>query len=268
VDNGLGGIPMIRDASAHIQCRRVASYPGGDHTVFLGEVERIGHSPSKPLAFGRGKYLATSLRDSGEISFDAGTSNLEHIQAIRIATPIAAELANYLRETVCIAVWGNKGPTVIRWEESSRPVSSNLRTGVVLPLLASATGLVFAAHLPRALTEELIAQEMNSPGFAPRSTAEFDARLAEVREFGFGWMVGIDHLTEMFESPITALSAPVFDGSGTMVLALTVVSRGECLDAIRNGPVAKALRRAAVSLSGRLGFTQWSAPAMHALRRD
>ena len=36
--NGPSGIPLIREALAVIECKTAATYPGGDHTIFLGEV--------------------------------------------------------------------------------------------------------------------------------------------------------------------------------------------------------------------------------------
>ena len=42
---------------ASLECEAVASYPGGDHTIFLGRVE-AGETlnASKPLLYFRGKY--------------------------------------------------------------------------------------------------------------------------------------------------------------------------------------------------------------------
>jgi len=255
VDLGLGGIPLIRDAAAHVECRQVTSYPGGDHAVFMGEVERIARSSAKPLAFGGGKYLVTSPRDLGEFSLDIGLSSLEHLRAVRVATPVVVELAATLQETVALAVWGNMGPTVIRWEESPRPVSANLRTGVVLPVLSSATGLAFAAHLPRELTQDLIEREMRTAGAGQVGSVELDAMLDAQRATGLGRVAGVDRFSDMYESAITALSAPVFARDAVMVLAITVVGPGDRLDADPNGPIGRALRRTAAALSSTLGFS-------------
>lgn len=104
---GRSGLPLIRGAAAHLECRRVTSYPGGDHAVFLGEVEHIAQTPHRPLAFGRGRYLITSPHDLGDVSGEPGISGRSHLQAVRLAGPVAADLAAILRETVAISVWGN-----------------------------------------------------------------------------------------------------------------------------------------------------------------
>ena len=54
---GLGGIPLIAGCLAYLECIKVASYPGGDHAVFLGRVERMDRSARRPLAFVDGRYL-------------------------------------------------------------------------------------------------------------------------------------------------------------------------------------------------------------------
>jgi len=60
---GAGGVPILSGVCAYIECRKVANYPGGDHTIFLGEVEAVLKFGLRPLVFGTGKYLiATSLK--------------------------------------------------------------------------------------------------------------------------------------------------------------------------------------------------------------
>jgi len=54
---GIGGIPVLDGVAATLECRKVAAYPGGDHVVFVGRVERIGRSGRRPLAFANGQYM-------------------------------------------------------------------------------------------------------------------------------------------------------------------------------------------------------------------
>jgi len=50
------GHVLLDGALAHVECRRVAQYPGGDHTIVVGRV--IGGSTHRgpPLVFFRGGY--------------------------------------------------------------------------------------------------------------------------------------------------------------------------------------------------------------------
>ena len=54
--SGIGDAPIIDDALAVYECRRETEYPGGDHIMFLGEVERFKTATGDPLLFVQGRY--------------------------------------------------------------------------------------------------------------------------------------------------------------------------------------------------------------------
>jgi flavin reductase (DIM6/NTAB) family NADH-FMN oxidoreductase RutF len=60
---GLGGVPLLRGCSALLQCRVFSRVPGGDHTIYVGEVDSIDRAERKPLVFGNGQYLRTDPHD-------------------------------------------------------------------------------------------------------------------------------------------------------------------------------------------------------------
>ena len=47
---------LLDDALAHVECRRLARFEAGDHTLFLGEVERAEARDARPLLYYRGGY--------------------------------------------------------------------------------------------------------------------------------------------------------------------------------------------------------------------
>jgi len=53
---GIEGIPVLEGALAHLECRLVHAYEGGDHTIFVGEVERTRVREARPLLYFRGQY--------------------------------------------------------------------------------------------------------------------------------------------------------------------------------------------------------------------
>ena len=53
---GVSGAPLLDGALACIECRVVHAYPGGDHTIIVGEVESTSIAEDKPLAYYRGGY--------------------------------------------------------------------------------------------------------------------------------------------------------------------------------------------------------------------
>lgn len=61
IDRGRDGIPLLRDCAARFECRTAFQYEGGDHVIFVGEVEDFKHSDRPPLVFHGGRY-GTMLR--------------------------------------------------------------------------------------------------------------------------------------------------------------------------------------------------------------
>ncbi len=55
-ERGESGVLLLDDALAHVECRLVASHEAGDHTVFIGEVERAAARDARPLLYYRGGY--------------------------------------------------------------------------------------------------------------------------------------------------------------------------------------------------------------------
>ena len=54
---GVTGAPILEDCLAYVDCRVVATFPGGDHTIFVGAVEDVGvQREGPPLIFFRGGY--------------------------------------------------------------------------------------------------------------------------------------------------------------------------------------------------------------------
>jgi len=58
--SGRTGAPLLENVLAHVECRTTVRYPGGDHTILIGEaVGAAGTEPGKggfPLLYFRGRY--------------------------------------------------------------------------------------------------------------------------------------------------------------------------------------------------------------------
>jgi flavin reductase (DIM6/NTAB) family NADH-FMN oxidoreductase RutF len=48
---GETGVALVPGALAHIECRVAARLPGGDHTIYVGEVLRLRVAPGRPLLY-------------------------------------------------------------------------------------------------------------------------------------------------------------------------------------------------------------------------
>ncbi len=250
---GIAGLPVIERTAAHLECRKVAAYPGGDHTIFVGLIERYERSGRSSLAFGNGRYAMTFAHDLGGY-VGAGDAHPDmSIEAVRLSGAALADICEEIgQRTVGIAVWGNLGPTIVRWEPSKQPVSPHLQTGVVVNLTQSATGIAFAAFMDPSRTARAVEDELKArtvAGFPDEGG--FASRVAEAREFGLARAVG-QGPSARHQVTVNAFSAPVFDGRGNMVLALSTTCEAARLAPDWDGAVPQALKRAAGKLTAKL----------------
>ena len=179
----------------------------------------------------------------GPLAMQLGLISLQQYDPVRLATPAIETLAAELGQTVAIAVWGNRGPTVVRVAEAPSPVHVSMRHGTVMSLRGTASGRVFAAHLPPG--EVRAALELI--GENHRLDAPFQTLLAEVRA------TGLASTQDAVVPGISALAAPVFDQQQRIVLCLTVLGPSMGFDLSAGGRMAVPLKQAARQLSRQLG---------------
>ncbi len=53
---GIGGVPVLNNALVTLECRVKNGYDGGDHTIFVGEVEKVSIRDGNPLVYFHGNY--------------------------------------------------------------------------------------------------------------------------------------------------------------------------------------------------------------------
>ncbi|VTU27280.1 p-hydroxyphenylacetate 3-hydroxylase, reductase component [Variovorax sp. PBS-H4] len=254
--DGVGGVPVLAGTAAHLECTKIAAYPGGDHVVYLGRVERIGCSGRRPLAFYGGRYMVPYAHELGPMSLvlsgiePVSVAAQRHVQA---ALPAIAEEVG--QHTLLLGVWGNHGPTVVHWEPSKRPVSRFFPPGLVVSPTRTTTGQAFCAFLPESVTREFVAEDLRQwrdPGEDEASQrARFDATLAEVRERKLARVVDKEP-SVLHRVPTVAFSTALYDAAGAMSMSLGMVAPAHQLSADWNGAAPRALLRAAQGLSDQL----------------
>src|SRR5262245_20665720 len=192
------------------------------------------------------RYLA-SLRDAGLIAQDPesgryqigaaavtiGLVGLGRLSPVRQLQDALPRLRERINETVTAAIWGERGPTIIAIEESDHLVTMNVRVGTVLPLLTTAIGRLFLAHLPASTTRAIAAAERRRPatlGALP-SEDELAALLAEIR------VRNLSRAHGPLLPGVDALAAPVFDYRDKLVAVICVVGRAGAMNSSWDGPV-------------------------------
>ena len=186
---------------------------------------------------------ATGRYGIGPLALRLGLAALGRIDVVRIASEALPGLRDRIDETAVLAIWGDRGPTVIRFEESSHPVTINVRVGSLVPVLRSALGKALAAFPPQAGLEQLLEAER-----AELPAMDVADALAAVRRRGLARVEG-DLLPG-----VAALAAPVRDHSGRAAAAIGAIGRAAEFDSRWDGPVAAAIRETAAEISDRLGF--------------
>lgn len=53
---GIGGVPVLEDTLTALECRIFNIYDGGDHSIFVAEVEKAKTSHGDPLIYFQGAY--------------------------------------------------------------------------------------------------------------------------------------------------------------------------------------------------------------------
>jgi DNA-binding IclR family transcriptional regulator len=195
----------------------------------------------------------------GPLALQMGLIGLQQYDPVRLATERIDELARATGHTVAIAVWGHRGPTLVRIAEAPTPVHVSMRHGTVMSIPGTASGRLFAAFGPVEAVREALDDEARlagaparparapAPGRVGLGTA-FDREIDQVRADGVACIAGLAL------PGLSAVSVPVFDARGQLVLSLTAIGPSATFDAAPDGAVAARLRPAASELSRRLGW--------------
>src|SRR5262245_24915117 len=88
---------------------------------------------------------ATRRYGLGPLATRLGLAALNAYQPIRDSIALQHKLRDRLDETMVLSVWGAHGPMIVNVVESSQPIIITMRVGAALPILQTASGLVFAA---------------------------------------------------------------------------------------------------------------------------
>jgi DNA-binding IclR family transcriptional regulator len=198
----------------------------------------------------------------GPRSIELGAAALDAMDAVALSAEAMIALHDELDHTMALSVWGSQAPVIIRVEEADRLMTVGFRVGKPLPLLGSASGLLFCAFMPRATVEPLLRAEIatNKERRGERrksSMVDADRLLAEVRARGMARIAGD------ITPGINAIGAPVFDHRGYPVTVISAIGPAGRFDLSWTGMVATALRRRTDELSRRLGFAGPLRPRQH-----
>ncbi|SIR31618.1 IclR family transcriptional regulator [Pseudacidovorax sp. RU35E] len=220
----------------------------------------VGESPAKVH-----RYLASLVEEElvtqdsgsqhyflGSASIQIGVAAMRQADPLRLAEPALVHLRESLEVTCFLAVMGNKGPTIVRFEEPGLPITVNVRVGSVLPLLWSATGRAFLGWLgDEARVRAMAEDELKRADARQRASLTRDEPLGQlcesVRNAGCAWV------RDTNLPGISAIAAPLLDHAGRVRAVITALGATGGFDPDPEGTVGRALREAAAAASRHLG---------------
>ena len=218
--------------SVEVSAIILSALAGAGGAIPLKQLSEIADMPPSKTH----RYLSSFIRtglvrqdtvsgyyDLGPAALELGLAALARHDVIELANTAMKELTEQTGATSILCVWGQQGPTVVRWQRARRQLVTSLGLGSILPVLSSATGQVFLSFLPRTLTEDLVTRELAGnkrakAGPARITTkAEVTATIDKVRE---AMVAAVD---SSVIPGLRAVSSPILDHQGQASAAITLI---------------------------------------------
>lgn len=164
--------------------------------------------------------MVKQLQRSGEYDLAAGAiriglAALARADLFTMAGEVFPDFTRETGHTCMLTIWGDAGPTVVRWYDGNPRVVTSLAIGSVLPPLRSATGRIFCAFGGAALMESFDKSILKAERRAFPNHKEI---IAEVRKTGGACVQG-----DLIPG-LRATAAPVFDLQGRLVLVASALA--------------------------------------------
>jgi len=209
--------------SVSIAARFLDILAKADGPLVLGEIARRARTGSSTAH----RYMQSLVReglaaqddvtgyyDLGPMALSIGIRALRRIDAVEVAARAMKGLASRIAASCGVAIWTERGPTIVRWYRNTDFALSTVTLGDVLPLDNTACGFVFQAHLPK---EAIAAARKLQP-------ASFRGSRPPAEMLGMVKRDGGAELNEHLFSLLTGKAAPVFNALGEIACVVTTVS--------------------------------------------
>lgn len=213
------------------------------YLVSLGRAGLIAHAPT------------SGLYDLGPVLRRLGAEALRRMDEVSLASEYLPGLRDRTRHSVNLAVWGDNGPVIVRWDYGAYPLPVNVRVGATMPLLASAVGRVFLAYLPEAVTGPVLAAQYAPDEDRPLDEVEVDQVKATVRGEGVAFTSGT------LVPGSASIAAPVLTAGSSLPLVIGIVlPRQQATPKVLRSLCAE-LRATSAEISAALGYSADHDPA-------
>lgn len=196
-------------------------------------------------------YLPEEKRYAlGVVAFELGSSYSRQMPLRRIAQPVLSRLVGTAKESAHLAVLRGADVYYVIEQRAPRRRALVSDVGVRLPASLTASGLAILAALPAAQVRAIYPHESalvvgNRGG--PATIAELDRLLVTVRQRGFATENG------QVTAGLSGIGMAVMDRDGHAVAGVAVTFETDRVSSERRVELVEAVRRAATTLTRRLG---------------
>ena len=215
VERAMPVLRAVEEGRGPMGLSQIATASGmqpGEVNRYLVSLVRVGLIAQSP---------ATGLYDLGPAMRRLGAESLRRMDEVSLVTEHLPGLRERTGHAVNLAVWGDHGPVIVRWEYGAHALPTTVRVGATMPLLNSAVGLAYLAYLPETLTDPVLRAQADAASGAAPDADRVAALRVSVKARGFALTTG------GVLPGVTSLAAPVlgFGDSLPLVLALAMPSR-------------------------------------------
>ena len=155
-----------------------------------------------------------------------------------------------LGQAVGIGRWVGTGATMVKWFERESPLSIRSNPGAQLGITTSATAKLLAAYLPAEVTKPLVLRELKERDCLTNANVKL-----VFNDYANIVSAGVANSIGARRTGLNALSTPLFDQSGKVVAAITILGMAPNFEAQLDGRAAELLMALGRQLSLKLGFS-------------
>jgi DNA-binding IclR family transcriptional regulator len=214
-----------------------------------------GMSPSKThrylVSLGRVGLVTQSHRsgryDLGPAMRRLGIESLRRMDEVALASEHLPGLRDRTTHAVNLAVWGDHGPVLVRWEYGAHPLPVTVRLGSTMPLLSSSVGRVYLAHLAEAVTGPVLENQLAPERVTAQVRKEIDDLRSKVLDEGVAIVTGT------IIPGLAAISAPVFSAGDSLPLVVTLILPARLADSTSMPQLEAELLQTAKVMTDDLG---------------
>lgn len=185
--------------------------------------------------------------DMGPAMRRLGVESLRRMDEVALVSEHLPGLRDRTSHAVNLSVWGDHGPVVVRWEYGAHALPITVRIGATMPLLNSAMGGAFLAHLPQQLTEPVLQVQLEAAELDASTKKRVSQIRSEVQRDGVASTSG------GVIPGVTSVAAPVFTAGDSLPLVVTLVMPARGLTEEAFAGLAAELLRSTRAMSEELG---------------